>query len=92
MMRVILLAHSLVACLLATQPVTSLSDLGAFCILGVFFLSIGAASKEERRSYGGLGDWGSLLQDSLGRTQVFLALKKRGDGGVVGIDNFKQLL
>jgi len=61
-MRVILLAPSLLACLLATQPVTSLSDLGAFCILGVFFLSIGAASKEERRSYGGLGDCGSRIR------------------------------
>ncbi len=62
MMRVILLGHSLDACLLATQPVTSLSDLGAFCILGIFFLSIGAASKEERRSYGGLGDWGGRIR------------------------------
>jgi UDP-glucuronate 4-epimerase len=26
----------------------------------------------------------------LARTQVFLALKKRGDGGVVGIDNFNS--
>jgi UDP-glucuronate 4-epimerase len=29
-------------------------------------------------------------QDLLARTQVFLALKKRGDGGVVGIDNFNS--
>ncbi len=85
-MRVLLLAHSLLACwqpsLLGLCPI-----LEHFAYWGFSFLVSGAPPKKRGRSYGGLGDWGSRI---CWQNSGLSCFEKRGDGGVVGIDNFNS--